>query len=470
MVFKNQKMTFLAIRLPMLGVVLILVLFIAVFPVHAVGYLPVFGGPTYTPGEGGYLGTSGIASNGFALGNTNKYDSSGNLLGKCAVRWDASGAAAVELAGLSGFTESRVSAINDAGTMVGSVGKYDAAQNYAYRPVRWDASGTIIAELGNLGTDANGSASCSVISINGAGTMVGYGKKYDVDHNDLGYRAICWNASDTTAVELADSTSFARGINNEGTITGSIGSRAVRWDASGAVTELGTIAQQSTACAYGINDAGMIQGTANVVSASKISLGQRVVRWDASGAAAELGHLGTMSNGFTVCMPEGINAAGTAIGYVNKFDDSHDFLGIRAVRWDASETAAVELEILGTTSYGYSTSVARAINDSGIIVGEVQTFDSSDNGLGDHAVYWKDDGTVVDLNTLIDPTSGWTLTMAMSISETGWIVGLGTYDPDGAGGQDAYDRLFLMQVPEPSTMVLLLGGLLGMFFLRRWCS
>ena len=50
---------------------------------------------------------------------------------------------------------------------------------------------------------------------------------------------------------------------------------------------------------------------------------------------------------------------------------------------------------------------AYAINNDGLIVGKAEI------ALGlRHAVYWRADGSVVDLNSLIDPASGWTLTVA----------------------------------------------------------
>jgi hypothetical protein len=53
--------------------------------------------------------------------------------------------------------------------------------------------------------------------------------------------------------------------------------------------------------------------------------------------------------------------------------------------------------------------------------------------------------------------AGWTLTSAFAISdENNWITGVGQFDPDGAGGQVAYSRPFLIQVPEPATATLTL--------------
>ena len=72
----------------------------------------------------------------------------------------------------------------------------------------------------------------------------------------------------------------------------------------------------------------------------------------------------------------------------------------------------------------------------------------------------------MDLNTLIDPASGWTLNRATRINDTGWIGGSGTFDPDGPGGEASYERLSLMHVPatavsEPATVVVFGVALAG---------
>ena len=108
---------------------------------------------------------------------------------------------------------------------------------------------------------------------------------------------------------------------------------------------------------------------------------------------------------------------------------------------------------------------ANRINTDGIIVGQAKKYDAGGGSLGFRAVYWGADNLAVDLNTLIDPASGWMLEDARSISDTGWIVGLGSFDPDGAGGLDAYDRQILVQIPEPAPFGLLALG--GLAVLRR---
>jgi hypothetical protein len=77
-----------------------------------------------------------------------------------------------------------------------------------------------------------------------------------------------------------------------------------------------------------------------------------------------------------------------------------------------------------------------------------------------HAVVWKPDGAVPDLNTLIDPSNGWVLNEAWGISDTNWVSGYGSFDPDGGGPLKAYTRAFLLNlnlnsIPEPTSLSVL---------------
>lgn len=80
---------------------------------------------------------------------------------------------------------------------------------------------------------------------------------------------------------------------------------------------------------------------------------------------------------------------------------------------------------------------------------------------------WSAAGAMTDLNSLIDPSSGWTLTNAIGISETNFIAGVGKFDPDLAGPATAYNRHFLIQVPEPTSAALALPLLFGLTARRR---
>ncbi len=479
------------------GIVKAMVFVLAFAPVTAsASFINVYGSPTYTPGVGGFQnadmpvapGGPGINGSGTAAGVATKYDASGASKGVRAIRWDGSGAA-TELGILgtntSGSTSAYAYAINTAGTAAGSATKYDGSgTSKGDRAVRWDGSGAA-SELGILGTNTSGSTSAQAYAINTAGTAAGFAVKYDGSGVNKGIRAVRWDGS-AAASELGilgtdtsgAASARAYAINTAGTAAGysdkydgsgvGKGSRAVRWDGSGAATELGILGTSTSgvtsARAYAINTTGAAAGSATKYDGSGVSKGTHPVRWDGSGAASELGILGTNTNGFTSAIAYAINTAGAAAGYADRYDGSGVNKGTRAVRWDGSG-AASELGILGTDTSGATYAQAYALNDADFAIGDSSKYDGAGTFLGDRAVYWGLDNLAIDLNTLIDPSSGWVLQRAKSISNIGWIAGTGSFDPDGAGGQAAYTRLFSMQVaatvPEPASLgaIVLLSAL-----------
>jgi hypothetical protein len=94
------------------------------------------------------------------------------------------------------------------------------------------------------------------------------------------------------------------------------------------------------------------------------------------------------------------------------------------------------------------------VNAAGTAVGwAAANWNDTGTRYEEHPVYWGADDIAIDLNTLIDPESGWLLLeRALDISDTGWIVGTGLFDADGAGEQRAYRRHFLMQVPATAVI------------------
>ena len=380
----------------------------------------------------------------------------------------------------AGVTSITVDAINDAATAVGTAQKWSGLTSLGSRPVRWTSNGTAV-ELGTLGVDRNGVADGEALAINSSGMAVGYSGIYS-NGSIQGTTAVRWSASSTTPTALGNiwpgnsgPFSEAYAVNSSGVSVGygqkyvqggpSKGPRPVRWDAAGNPTELGNLGTDPTGYsdgeAFAVNDAGTAVGYTGQYDNSGTLVGlYAAVRWEASDpAAVSLGGIGGATSGEAYA----INNLGTAVGWAPKGN-----LGQRAVRWDASGTAATELGVLGTNSSGNTSATAVAINNANVIVGYATSYNRFGVSNGDRAVYWGPDGVAVDLNTLIDPASNWSLTQAYSISDTGWIMGHGLYFDPSIG---SYDRLFSINVPaiavpEPSTLVLGTCGFLVAILLR----
>lgn len=421
------------------------------FPVQSQPYLPLHEGPSYN-GTSGYTNPRfrdavfGVASPGVLLNNSgaatwDAIESPANE--RRALRWNPLAGPALEL---EASGDAIPFAMNAAGTVVGNIGADGA---------RWDSAGTSATVLPGVGIGGERVA----FDINDSDVSVGYARKI-IDEGDRG-------------------------------------ERAVRWDAEGNVLEMGSISFGplgiAFARAFAVNNSGTAVG-AGAAFVSNLIKGDRAVRWDAAGAATQLGHLGTDTTGTTSALAWAINASGQAVGRATKYDAMGNLQGQRATLWNAATTSALELELLGSDGQNLSVhSQAYDINDAGTIVGHAvkyvggigqgaraviwnvagqatelgalgtglfaQAYDINESGIAvgvadafvsptfaaRKAVYWGSDGVAIDLNTLIAPSDEWELTTAWAISDTGWILGEGVYDPPGA--QVPYQRVFMLQVP-----------------------
>jgi hypothetical protein len=148
-------------------------------------------------------------------------------------------------------------------------------------------------------------------------------------------------------------------------------------------------------------------------------LGTRAVRWNASGSASvELGNLGTDSSGYTASSASALNAAGTAVGDARKYSGD-TLLGTRAVRWNVSGPAAAELGNLGTNSTGFTDSSASALNAAGYALKY-----TGDTSLGSRAVRWDASGIPTELGNLGTDSTGYTTNYAYALNAAGTTVGV----------------------------------------------
>jgi probable HAF family extracellular repeat protein len=131
------------------------------------------------------------------------------------------------------------------------------------------------------------------------------------------------------------------------------------------------------------------------------------------------------------------------------------------------EAGLYTVEILG--SLGSGAALATGINNSGSAVGWIT--DSQGNvNLG---YSWKSDGVthgflyrggvMLDLNSLLEIGSGWTIDGAYGINDAGQILGQATYN----GQHHAVDLNPVLTTPEPAAMALVFLGLLAVASIRR---
>jgi probable HAF family extracellular repeat protein len=324
----------------------------------------------------------------------------------------------------------------------------------------------IVTDLGTLAEAAN----CSVASaINSNGAIVGASETGEIDPL-VGFNqshAVQWKDGRTADLgTLGGYESNAASINNRGLVAGlatnaipdsfacfGIGTqcRAALWR-DGTIQDLGTLGGPE-AFAVLINERNQIVGAANTDSLPSsncfLTRTTHPFLWQ-NGRMTDLGTLGG-----TCALPLALNNRGQVVGISNLPGDaiSHPFLspGAEGKMQDlgtlggdfgnpnaiseSGEVVGYSNAIVGGPSFAFlsrkgvminlgtldgdSCSTANSLNSKGQVVG-ISTA-TCDFSAGRRAFLWED-GSMVDLNTLIPPNSGIQLNLAETINDRGEIA------------------------------------------------
>jgi probable HAF family extracellular repeat protein len=313
--------------------------------------------------------------------------------------------------GTLGEINSEASAINNTGQVVGY--SYNTYVGYDPRATLWN--GTTLTALGSLGVGAS-----QALGINDAGQVAG-AVNFSTTSND--WHATVWNG--TTITDLGSGHAFA--INNTGQVVGInyANSHATLWNGTTSI-DLGDSSGIGSS-AYAINNAGQVAGFS----------GYQATLWNGTTATYldGLGGLGSRAHG--------INDAGQVAGYSWTMGnaDTH------ATLWN------------GTAITDLGSGIAKAINNTGQVVGQASTTN------GQHATLWNGT-TATDLNIFLDAatiSAGWVLATADDINENGSIVGIAINNLT----EQRHGYLLAAPVPVPAAAYLFGSGLIGLFGLAR---
>jgi MYXO-CTERM domain-containing protein len=275
----------------------------------------------------------------------------------------------------------------------------------------------------------------------------------------IGTTGFLYSSGTAEYINTEGARAWATGINDSRRVSGTVRDLDQLLTAQGFVYVDGGLATILTFGGYmdfgnAINNGGQVTGFASIPSFDEYSDPERYAYvYDFLGTVRNLGSLG---------------------GRVSEGNDIND--AAQVAGWSETGVAGEELPFLYSDggagmislgSLGGNSGRAFGLNNAGMVVG---MSDVSSGAAYDYHAFLYAGGAMVDLNTLIDPATGWRLVSATDINDQRQILGKACL---GDTLECRAVRLDLIPaVPEPGAWAMLLAALalLGFARLRRRLS
>jgi probable HAF family extracellular repeat protein len=311
----------------------------------------------------------------------------------------------------------------------------------------------------NLGLPLGGTSGTAT-AVNDTGTIVGQA----FTPNNSNYHAYDY-ATNTDMGTLGGSFSSAQFINDNGQIagnsnlTGDSSSQAF-YSANGSASLVALTLGGTNSTATGMNADGQVIGQSSLNSNANQ---QAFIYTSGTQSMVDLGSLNGSTGNSSA---KAVNDSGEVVGQTDVTVASTVYhQAFMAVEMNPLTNPTWVMTDIGTLDNGLGTSIAIAVNGSGEIVG------TSTNTTGGTDPFLYLNGTIIDLNdpTLLAGTGFSKLTTVTGINDSGQIIGQGKT----TGGQNeafilTYTSSQIPSVPEPSTIASMVLGLLICMAGYKW--